>query len=85
MPTDLDIEALIEQENSFVRATSIAHTLPIHKIVANCRELEREGIPFIIEGITLDTGSETPFGGSNKWMNKLLSTSGQSPPRFERN
>jgi hypothetical protein len=74
MPTDFDIETLIEQENSFVRANSVECSLPIHKVVTSCLEWEREGVPFVVQGVPLDTGSETPFGVSTKWLRTLFST-----------
>ena len=78
MPTDLDIQALIVQGNSFVRVNSIAWDAPILEIVTNCHEWERMGIPFVIRGISLDSGSETPFDGSTEWLKTLLT--GSYPP-----
>ena len=72
MPTDFDIETLIEQENSFLRANSVAYTLPINEVVTSCLEWERDGVPFVVQGVPLDTGSETPFSVSTKWLRTLF-------------
>lgn len=80
MPTDLDVETLIEQENSFVRANSVKCSLPIHKVATSCVEWERDGVPFVVQGVSLDEGPETPFGVSTKWLRTLFGTSGQSSP-----
>jgi hypothetical protein len=80
MPTDLDVKTLVERGGSFVYAESIDYAAPTRKVVMSCLEWNREGIPFVIQGVPLDVGSETPFDGSTEWLKKLLSTRGRSRP-----
>ena len=81
MPTDLDIEALIAQKRSFVRVNSIDYaTTPIHQVIMSCHQWGRERVPFVVHNIPLDTGPETPFGGSTEWLIALFSAKGQSSP-----
>jgi hypothetical protein len=76
MSTDLDIKALVEQQNSFIHANSVNCALPIRKLVTSCLEWERKGVPFVLQGVS-STGSETPFGSSTRWLKTLSNINGQ--------
>lgn len=79
MPTDFNIEALIEQENSFVHANSVDSASPIHKVVTSCLEWERNGDPFVVRGVPLSGDPESPFRGpmAESWLKSLSSTRGR--------
>ena len=77
MSTDFNIAPLIEQENSFSLAKSVAFASPVHKLVTSCLDWERKGLPFIVQGVPLDASSEGPFDSSIEWLKRLSGTSGQ--------
>lgn len=75
MFTNFNIETLIEQDNSFVRANSVGSGPPIHKLVTSCLEWEQKGVPFVVRGVPLDKSSERPFEDPTPWL-KMLSGAG---------
>lgn len=77
MPADLNIKALIEQNNSFTHANSVRCAPPIHQLVENCLEWERKGVPFVVQGVSLDAGVDSPFSGSTEWLKTLSGIRGQ--------
>ena len=76
MSTDFDITPLIEQKNSFSLTNTIPFVSPVQKLVTNCLQWERDGLPFVVQGIPLD-GQEAPFNTSTDWLRKLSGVGGQ--------
>ena len=83
MSTDLNIEALLNQNNSFVRASTVEFNSAIHKRITSCLELEHKGVPFIVHGVPLDVGPEAPFDNSTEWLKRLSSMAGKVSLGFE--
>jgi len=85
MSTDLNIEALLKRNNSFVRASSVEFNSQIHKRVTSCLELEHKGVPFVLRGVPLDVDPESPFDSSTEWLKRLSSMGGKFSLEFEWN
>lgn len=83
MSTDLNVEVLLKQNNSFIRTSTVEFDSPIPKRTTRCLELERKGIPFVVRGVPLDVDPETPFDDSVEWLKKLSSMSGKLSIGFE--
>lgn len=82
MSTDLNIDTLLKQDNSFVRASTVEFDSSITKRITSCLELEGKGVPFVVRGAPLDTDPDTPFNDSTEWL-KRLSSIGQFSLGFE--
>lgn len=81
MSTDLSIGALLKKGSSFVCANSVSYASTSASIVRNCLEWERDGVPFVIQGVSLDTGAgEEIFDRSTDWLEKLASGTGKFSP-----
>ena len=77
MPTDLSIETLLKEGNSFNHVKSIDFTSGTKDVVASSVGWELDGIPFVIRDVSLDLGPEKPFNNDSvEWVERLAGVTG---------